>query len=118
MPKKATANKPPAPFAIQQLITPEITRNASTAPTFYCNNIAVQSGPVDVWIFLNEIIPNGEGLLVERKANVVMSTGQFFAVVGMLNQQAQKLTDQMQQALVAQAPSSEVTKPPVAPDKR
>jgi hypothetical protein len=95
MPSKKREKKQPRELGE---LRPEDVKNAFSAPAFYCNNFQIQGGLVDVWMLFNEVIPNGQEFQVERKVSVVMSVPQFFAIVNMMSQQAQKIQATMQQA--------------------
>jgi hypothetical protein len=84
-----------------QEIRPEDVKNSDTPP-IYCNNFQIRGGPVDVWLCFNTVNPTGPlspsgDFVAERKATVVVSLAQFFAITDMMAKQATALQAQVGQ---------------------
>ena len=90
-----TKSKKSAPGQIRA----EDVKNANLTPIF-SNNVQLQISPQDVWLCFNEVNPTGTsdpaGFTVERRANIIVTVPQFFAMVQIMNGQVQELQKQMQ----------------------
>ncbi len=69
-------------------------------PPVYCNNFQIRGGPFDVWLCFNAVNPVGSvspsgQFIAERKATVVVSLAQFFAITDMMSNQAKLLQEQI-----------------------
>ncbi|HEV8416455.1 MAG TPA: hypothetical protein VGQ49_22870 [Bryobacteraceae bacterium] len=92
-------------------IAQEDIKNTNLVPV-YSNNFQMVGGQVDVWLCFNEINPtsfSGGKMDIERRASVVVTVPQFFAMLNIMNEQARKLQESMRAAMAAQ------NKPTTAP---
>src|SRR5580658_5953534 len=80
-----------------QPLREEDVKNADMPPV-YCNNFQIRGGEQDVWLCFNEVNPmsykSASGAPpVVRKATIVVSLPQFFAVAEMMDAQARALQE-------------------------
>lgn len=85
-----------------QPLREEDVKNADMPPV-YCNNFQIRGGEQDVWLCFNEVNPVGYkspsgALQVVRKATIVVSLSQFFAVAEMMDAQARALQERFAMA--------------------
>jgi hypothetical protein len=85
-----------------QPLREEDVKNADMPPA-YCNNFQIRGGEQDVWLCFNEVNPMGYKSAsgapqVVRKATIVMSVSQFFAVAEMMGGHARALQERFELA--------------------